>query len=222
MAFNNVPVNGWPQIKDLEKLDAVAQQIADMPTFTSNDRAFLEDLPAYPTEDGAKVLTATTSSGGTSLSYEEIPDELPADPQADGVRVLTATTSSGETTKSWEVLQAGENQDFSTSPVEIGKWTDGSKLYRRVDTYVPQSGSTKWFTDFSYKFATVQFGFLKANESGDKYYPLPALAGSGYGLEIQARIESNKLGLDCVQWGNYGTWSGAPVTVVTIFTKNET
>lgn len=71
MGFNNVPVNGWPQIKDLEKLDAIAKQIEDMPTFTSNDKAFLADLPAYPDTDGTKVLTATTSSGETSLSYEE-------------------------------------------------------------------------------------------------------------------------------------------------------
>ena len=43
MAFNNVPVNGWPQIKDLEKLDAIAQQIENMPTYTSADRAFLDE-----------------------------------------------------------------------------------------------------------------------------------------------------------------------------------
>lgn len=69
MAYSNVPVNGWPQIKDLEKLDAIAQQIENMPTFTSNDKAFLEDLPAYPDTDGKKVLTATTTSGTTVLSW---------------------------------------------------------------------------------------------------------------------------------------------------------
>ena len=181
----------------LKALDAIAQQIEDMPAYTSSDRAWLDE-------------------------WENKLPELPEDPETDGVRVLTATTSEGETAKSWEEMQAGENQDYSVSPVEIGKWIDGSKLYRRVDTYVPEGGATKWFTDFSYKFATVQFGFLKANESGDKYYPLPALSGSTYGLQIQARIENHKLGLDCAKWGNYGTWNGAPVTVVTIFTKNET
>lgn len=71
MAFNNVPANGWPQIKDLEKLDALAKEIDNLPIFTSDDRKFLEKLPSFPTEDGAKVLTATTSSGETVLSYEE-------------------------------------------------------------------------------------------------------------------------------------------------------
>ena len=104
MSFNNVPVNGWPQIKELEKLDALAKQIENMPTFTSADKAFLEDLPGYPDTDGTKMLTATTESGETSLSYEDIPEELPADPQSDGTRVLTATTSSGETVKSWEAI----------------------------------------------------------------------------------------------------------------------
>lgn len=102
MAFHNVPANGWPQIKDLEKLDALAKQIDNMPTFTSNDKAFLADLPAYPVTDGKKVLTATTDSGNTELSYGEIPAELPADPVSDGVKVLTATTESGETVLSWE------------------------------------------------------------------------------------------------------------------------
>ena len=49
MAYSNVPVNGWPQIKDLERLDALAKQIEDMPVYTSDDRAFLDtwerDLP---------------------------------------------------------------------------------------------------------------------------------------------------------------------------------
>lgn len=55
----------------LKALDAVAQQIENLPTFTSNDRAFLEELPAFPSEDGSKVLTATTSDGETTLSYED-------------------------------------------------------------------------------------------------------------------------------------------------------
>lgn len=56
----------------LAQLNEIAQKVDDLPTFTSNDRAFLEDLPGFPSEDGTKVLTATTSSGETSLSYEEI------------------------------------------------------------------------------------------------------------------------------------------------------
>lgn len=77
MAFNNVPVNGFPQIKELEKLDALAKQIEDMPTFSSSDRAWLDE-------------------------WEEKLPELPADPETDGVKVLTATTESGETVKSWK------------------------------------------------------------------------------------------------------------------------
>lgn len=55
----------------LAQLNEIAQKVDDMPTFTSNDRAFLADLPGYPAVDGKKVLTATTESGETSLSYEE-------------------------------------------------------------------------------------------------------------------------------------------------------
>lgn len=149
MAWNNVPANGWPQIKELEKLDALAKQIDNMPTFTSNDRAFLEDLPAYPDTDGAKVLTATTYNGDTSLSYEDIPEELPADPQSDGTRVLTATTSSGETVKSWEAMQG--NKDYSTSEQATGqKWIDGSPVYFRTYSDVQLTNSTDVVVDSNF------------------------------------------------------------------------
>ena len=56
MGYNNVPVNGWPQIKDLERLDALAKQIEDMPVYTSDDRAFLDtwerDLPGLAEDVG--------------------------------------------------------------------------------------------------------------------------------------------------------------------------
>ena len=55
----------------LAQLNEIAQKVDGMPTFTSNDRAFLADLPGYPAVDGKKVLTATTESGETTLSYEE-------------------------------------------------------------------------------------------------------------------------------------------------------
>lgn len=56
----------------LKALDAIASAIEGLPTFTSNDRAFLEELPAFPSEDGVKVLTATTNEGATNLSYETV------------------------------------------------------------------------------------------------------------------------------------------------------
>lgn len=55
----------------LAQLNEIAQKVDDIPTFTSDDRAFLEGLPGFPTVDGKKVLTATTESGETSLTYEE-------------------------------------------------------------------------------------------------------------------------------------------------------
>lgn len=104
MAFNNVPANGWPQIKDLEKLDAIAQAIENMPTFTSSDRDWMDE-------------------------WEQKLPELPADPETDGVKVLTATTVSGETVKSWEEPESS-NTDYSTNEVNTGKkWIDGKDVY---------------------------------------------------------------------------------------------
>lgn len=107
MAFNNVPVNGWPQIKKLEELDAIAKKVDGMPIFSSTDRDWLDE-------------------------WESKLPELPADPEMDGVKVLTATTESGETTKSWEEPESS-TWDYSTSEVDTGqKWTDGKSIYAKV------------------------------------------------------------------------------------------
>lgn len=110
MAFNNVPVNGWPQIKKLEELDALAKKVDNMPVFSSTDRDWLDE-------------------------WESKLPELPADPETDGVKVLTATTESGETTKSWEEPESS-TWDYSTSEVDTGqKWTDGSNIYCKVISF---------------------------------------------------------------------------------------
>lgn len=142
MSFNTYPQNPFPSNSELlEKLDVVAKAIDNMPTFTSNDKAFLEELPAFPNVDGKKVLTANTTSGDTSLAYEALENELPDNPSSDGMRVLTATTESGETVKSWETPQTGENQIFSTTPVIVGKWIDNRDLKRVVLPFDATSGS---------------------------------------------------------------------------------
>lgn len=110
MAFNNVPVNGWPQIKQLGELDALAKKVDNMPVFSSTDRDWLDE-------------------------WENKLPELPADPETDGVKVLTATTESGETVKSWESPQAGENQIYSSEPVQIGH-VGNKPLYRIFVTFV--------------------------------------------------------------------------------------
>lgn len=130
MGYNTYPQNPFPSNSELlQKLDAVAKAIDDMPTFTSNDKSFLEELPAFPSSDGVKVLTATTESGETSLSYEEIENELPTEPTENGTKVLTATTESGETVLSWETQETGI-VDYSTTEQKTGKkWIDGRDIY---------------------------------------------------------------------------------------------
>lgn len=71
MEAYQVHFEGKSVAEKLKELDAIAQQIEDLPTFTSNDRVFLEAVPAMPTEEGKTVLTATTDDqGNTELTYE--------------------------------------------------------------------------------------------------------------------------------------------------------
>ena len=170
MSFNTFPQNPFPSNSELlQKLDAVAKAIDDMPTFTSNDKAFLNELPTFPSVDGKKVLTATTESGETSLSYEEIENELPAEPIEDGIRVLTATTESGETVLSWEEA-ASAVFDF-TGEVETG-WIleTGKVLFIRKITNINAGDNsqtrTQIGTDAFYDKAFLIFGWLERNVDG--------------------------------------------------------
>lgn len=148
MSFNTFPQNPFPSNSELlQKLDAVAKAIDGMPTFTSNDKAFLDELPAFPSADGKKVLTATTESGETSLSYEEIENELPTEPSVDGVKVLTATTESGETVLSWENSASGL-KDFTTTEQATGrKWLGSPSYHIVIDLGEEKSvASNTWYT----------------------------------------------------------------------------
>ena len=196
MAFNNVPANGWPQIKDLEKLDALAKQIDNLPTFTSNDRAFLADLPAYPVTDGKKVLTATTDSGNTELSYEEIPSELPTDPVSDGVKVLTATTEGGETVKSWEEPAAGR-VDYSTTEQNTGvKWIDNKAIYRKVidfESNISLPNNSLYDTELDYSFVEtlISASGVYVSSDGTSYWNVNANISAMGHLRLQGcRLDS--------------------------------
>ena len=43
MSFNTIPVNGWPQLKELQEL---AEKVGALPTWTSTDKAALEEFIA--------------------------------------------------------------------------------------------------------------------------------------------------------------------------------
>ena len=102
MAFNNVPLNGWPQLKQLQEL---ADKVDNMPTYTSDDRDFLD----------------------TWESILPISDDV--DP---GQYTLTATKSELGATYSWEIPETGII-DYSTIEQKTGqKWIDGKDLYTKM------------------------------------------------------------------------------------------
>ena len=90
MGYNNVPVNGWPQIKKLEELDALAKKIDDMPVFTSTDRAWLDewesalpslaqDVSDMETDKANQVQMATAEESTTASQAYSAGDYLVLD-----------------------------------------------------------------------------------------------------------------------------------------------
>lgn len=199
--LNTSPCNPYPINSELlNKINDVAKAIDNMPTFTSNDKAFLEELPAFPSEDGEKVLTATTSSGETILSYETPESELPANPSSDGVRVLTATTESGETVKSWETPQAGENQIFSTTPVEVGKWVDNRTVKRVVIPFSTVDNATVTISLASYNIdiAWCAGCYVKETKYGTNNMALsPLYDSSNDSFHFQYVASSDSISIVC-------------------------
>lgn len=194
-----IPPNGFPNVPSFADLDAIAKKIENIPTFTSDDRAFLSDLPSYPSEDGTKVLTATTTSGETSLSYEEVENELPTNPSEDGTKVLTATTTSGETVLSWgDIITI----NYSTTEQKTGqKWIDGKDIYFKTivlenvlslptsDTWVDSNIDT---TDVDYIISAnvrdcngVNFAVNVAKQLGDvKHLAIMHFRNAQIGVQI--------------------------------------
>lgn len=223
MSFNTFPQNPFPSNSELlQKLDEVAKAIDDMPTFTSDDKVFLSDLPSYPSEDGKKVLTATTTSGNTSLSYEEVEAELPTNPSEDGIKVLTATTSSGETVLSWETVESGENVVYSNTEQEIGTWY-GNKLYRRIFEF--NIASSDYTTEIDsnpiYDKAMIQFGVCWFYQGSDLFgVPLNTPMTGSTQNHAYPVVRDNKLYM--VHYCSYGAMQGAKCYAVILYTKKTT
>lgn len=203
----------------LRELDEIAQQISDLPTFTSNDRAFLEELPEFPSADGKKALVATTESGGTSLNYEELSD-LPADPETDGERVLTATTLNGETIKSWEIQKSGTV--YSTTETEAGTWY-GKKLYRRVFEF--NIASSDYTTEIDsnpiYDKAMIEFGVCWFYQGSDLFcVPLNTPMTGSTQNHAYPVVRDNKLLM--VHFCSYGAMQNSKCYAVILYTKKTT
>lgn len=160
----------------LKALDAIAQQIEDMPAYTSSDRAWLDE-------------------------WENKLPELPPDPETDGVKVLTATTTSGETVKSWEDSASG-GVNYSTTEQNTGiKWIDNKDIYIKTfslaETDFTKSNNWFWRKDIEslitgYETIVDIYGDAMIEFDGSKHL-LP------FGSEVYFNDNSDK----CIKFANY-------------------
>ena len=110
MSFNSIPVNGWPQLKELDEL---ARKVGNMPTFTSSDKEAIADLIS-----NAQALIDVAEDGATGVPFDNTgTDFTSTDVQA---AIEEAAT-----------MGAGGDTDYSTTEAEVGTWLDGSKIYKR-------------------------------------------------------------------------------------------
>ena len=122
MSFNSVPVNGWPQLKELDEL---AQKVGALPTFTSSDKEAIEDLIA-----NAQSLISVAEDGAAGVPFDNTGTDFNST-DVQGAIEEAATMGAG-----------GVN--YSTDEVETGKtWYNGDKIYGRLfileETVTPNS-----------------------------------------------------------------------------------
>lgn len=140
----------------LKALDALAQQIEDMPAYTSSDRAWLDE-------------------------WEE---KLPADPETDGVKVLTATTESGETVLSWEEPTSGIKDLSTTEQLTGRKWLNSPTYQIVIDLGEEKSvQSNAWYTVGDHLSADVIINGIGVSGGGGTI-PLQIVEDTTDGIKI--------------------------------------
>lgn len=112
MSFNTIPVNGWPQLKELQEL---AEKVGNIPTFTSSDKEAIEDLIS-----NAQALISVAEDGAAGVPFDNTDTDFTStDVQA---AIEEAATMGG----------GGGDADYSETEAEVGTWIDGSKIYKRT------------------------------------------------------------------------------------------
>lgn len=125
-------------------------------TYTDNTTAtqtFIAPIGPTPSLDGvvAKTITAsqiygTNSSGNqTTLGYQSSQTDsaykiLQRDNNGDVLVPTTPSSNNGAVSKSY----VDKISDYSTNEVAIGKWIDGSTLYRKVFNYATADTNQQW------------------------------------------------------------------------------
>ena len=110
MSFNSIPVNGWPQLKELDEL---ARKVGSIPTFTSSDKEALEDLIA-----NAQALIDVAENGAAGVPFDNTDTDF-------------SSTDVQSAIEEAATMGAGGDTEYSTTEVEVGTWLDGSKIYKR-------------------------------------------------------------------------------------------
>lgn len=110
MSFNSIPVNGWPQLKELDEL---ARKVGNIPTFTSSDKEAIEDLIS-----NAQALLAVAEDGAAGVPFDNTGTDF------------NSTDVQGAIE---EAASMGGGINYSTNEINTGLlWIDGNPIYQRV------------------------------------------------------------------------------------------
>lgn len=110
MSFNTIPVNGWPQLKELQEL---AEKVGNIPTFTSSDKEAIEDLIS-----NAQALISVAEDGAAGVAFDNTGTDF------ESTNVQGAIE---------EAASMGGGVSYSTTETDTGKkWIDDSAIYSQL------------------------------------------------------------------------------------------
>jgi hypothetical protein len=201
MSFNTIPENGWPQLKKLQEL---AEKVGAMPTFTSTDKAALEEFIA---NEQAIIEAAGLAEdvGELQTTVGDASSGLVKD--VDDLQTTVGDSSAGL------VKTVGDIGTYSTTETKIGKWGN-QDLYRIVIDCGKGPNSTSKNIASGLSGITVRrlYGYMSDTNI---VLPLPFVSVSTTSVQLLYSINQAQITINAASdRGNYDTF------VVLEYTKN--
>lgn len=193
--------NGWP---DLKKLEELAEKVGAMPTFTSTDKAALEEF----IENEQAIIAAAslaTDVGELQTTVGDNTSGLVKD--VDDLQTTVGDNTAGL------VKTVGDIGTYSTTETKIGKWGD-QDLYRKVYTIAALPNAAKDTIASGLENITVRKIYGVAH--GGAELPLPFVSFA-FASQIQINYEHTGNNIAITTGSDRTTYSGE---IVLEYTKN--
>ena len=209
MAFESY-ANGWP---DLKKLEELAEKVGAMPTFTSTDKAALEEFIANE-QAIIQAATLATDVGELQTTVGDASSGLVKD--VDDLQTTVGDNTAG-LVKDVDDLQTAN--EYLTTEVKVGKWgTDD--LYRKAYNMGATTAGTASYINSGLSNITIRKMYGITSPSTGAARPIPYYNVTGGGDTRYNVCEYNYTNNQVIFNSNFASFADGQVYVILEYTYN--